>query len=80
MPTYLYRFFVKLHQISFASSFLPLCPLRSLRFVAHIPGFLTTPLKARACAGEQGSRGAGESSMCQVQSPLPLCPSALSNA
>ncbi|MEH1796580.1 hypothetical protein [Nostoc sp.] len=25
-----------------------------------LPGFLTTPLKARACAGEQGSRGAGE--------------------
>ncbi|MEH1883061.1 hypothetical protein [Nostoc sp.] len=40
------------------------------------PGFLTTPLKARACAGEQGSRGAGESSMCLVLSPLPLCPSA----
>ncbi|WP_143855534.1 hypothetical protein [Nostoc sp. 'Peltigera membranacea cyanobiont' 232] len=35
------------------------------------PGFLTTPLKARACAGEQGSRGE-----FNVPSPLPLCPSA----
>ncbi|MEH1787461.1 MAG: hypothetical protein V7L23_18280 [Nostoc sp.] len=33
-------------------------------------------LKACACAGEQGSRGAEESSMCQVQSPPPLRPSA----
>ncbi|MEH1789041.1 MAG: hypothetical protein V7L23_26535 [Nostoc sp.] len=33
-------------------------------------------LKACACAGEQGSKGAGESSMCLVLSPLPLCPSA----
>ncbi|MEH1794180.1 hypothetical protein [Nostoc sp.] len=37
------------------------------------PGFLTTPLKARACAGEQGSRGEFK---YQVLSPLPLCPSA----
>ncbi|MEH1793596.1 hypothetical protein [Nostoc sp.] len=49
------------------------------------PGFLTTPLKARACAGEQGSRGAGESSNTKFfplcpSAPLPLCPSALSNA
>ncbi|MEH1881854.1 hypothetical protein, partial [Nostoc sp.] len=40
------------------------------------PGFLTTPLKARACAGEQGSRGAGESSNTKFFPPLPLCPSA----
>ncbi|MEH1790018.1 MAG: hypothetical protein V7L23_31740 [Nostoc sp.] len=33
-------------------------------------------LKACACAGEQGSRGAGESSMCLVLCPPPLCPSA----
>ncbi|MEH1898568.1 MAG: hypothetical protein V7K94_25330 [Nostoc sp.] len=35
------------------------------------PGFLTTPLKARACAGEQGRE-----QKYQVLSPLPLCPSA----
>ncbi|MEH1884524.1 hypothetical protein [Nostoc sp.] len=42
----------------------------------RLPGFLTTPLKARACAGEQGSRGAGEQGReqkYQVLSPLPLC-------
>ncbi|MGJ5633627.1 hypothetical protein [Nostoc sp. CALU 1950] len=49
----------------------------------HTPGFLTTPLKA--CAGEQGSRGAGESSNTKFfplcpSAPLPLCPSAPSNA
>ncbi|MEH2218733.1 MAG: GNAT family N-acetyltransferase [Nostoc sp.] len=42
-------------------------------FWSLIPGFLTTPLKARACAGEQGSRGAGESSNTKF---FPLCPSA----
>jgi|GEM_PF-4852906 len=38
------------------------------------PGFLTTSLKARACAGEQGSRGAGESSCTSSfpSAPLPL--------
>ncbi|QHG20711.1 hypothetical protein [Nostoc sp. ATCC 53789] len=34
------------------------------------PGFLTTPLKACACAGEQRSRGEFK---YQVLSPLPLC-------
>jgi hypothetical protein len=35
-----------------------------------LPGFLTTSLKACACAGEQGKV------LVQVLSPLPLCPSA----
>ncbi|MEH1887810.1 hypothetical protein [Nostoc sp.] len=43
------------------------------------PGFLTTPLKARACAGEQGSRGAGEQGSRGENKNtkfFPLCPSA----
>ncbi|WP_223278248.1 hypothetical protein, partial [Nostoc sp. 'Peltigera membranacea cyanobiont' 232] len=55
--------------------------LSPLQVYARIsqPGFLTTPLKARACAGEQGSRGAGERTKIPSSfpsAPLPLCPSA----
>ncbi|MEH2032627.1 MAG: hypothetical protein V7K67_23790 [Nostoc sp.] len=46
-----------------------------VKYQKHYPDF-SPMLKACACAGEQGSRGAEESSMCQVQSPPPLCPSA----
>ncbi|MEH2219230.1 MAG: hypothetical protein V7K72_19330 [Nostoc sp.] len=53
----------------------PLLMQRLVIFSLEVPypGFLTTPLKARACAGEQGSRGAGESSNTKF---FPLCPSA----
>ena len=47
----------------------------SLAYLSLNPGFLTTSLKACACAGVQGSRGA-EERLIQVLSPLPLCPSA----
>ncbi|WP_335066410.1 hypothetical protein [Nostoc sp.] len=44
------------------------------------PGFLTTPLKARACAGEQGRVQCAKFNPLCPSAPLPLCPSALSNA
>ncbi|MEH1789019.1 MAG: hypothetical protein V7L23_26415 [Nostoc sp.] len=49
--------------------------LRSLRDATRTqyPDF--SPHLSKPCAGEQGSRGAGER-FVQVLSPLPLCPSA----